>query len=138
MTSHLAKQLMEHEGIRLKPYRDTVGKLTIGVGRNLDDVGISMAEAMLLLQNDIQTVRLILSGFEWYPKLDKVRQDVVTDMCFNLGPSGFALFTKMLDALKAGDYDTAAAEMLRSKWAGQVKGRAVRLAKMMRTGERQG
>lgn len=55
-TQQLREQLERHEGLRLKPYKDTVGKLTIGIGRNLDDKGISRKEAFALLDNDIAEV----------------------------------------------------------------------------------
>ena len=44
----LKEQLIRDEGTRLKPYTDTTGHLTIGFGRNLSQVGISLAEAEYL------------------------------------------------------------------------------------------
>jgi hypothetical protein len=52
----LQKQLIRHEALRLKPYRCSADKLTIGIGRNLDDVGITEEEAYFLLGNDISRV----------------------------------------------------------------------------------
>lgn len=130
----IEEQLVLHEGLRLKPYRDTVGKLTIGVGRNLDDVGITRAEALFLLRNDVEEVRTQLERYPWYTQLDPVRQKVLIDMAFNLGIGGLMQFRKMLAALEAGDYGKTADEMLDSKWARQVGKRAQRLAEMMRTG----
>jgi lysozyme len=57
----LIEQLRRDEGVRLHPYTDTVGKLTIGVGRNLADMGISDAEATVLLQNDIDRTTVELN-----------------------------------------------------------------------------
>ena len=54
LMNRIKAQLVRHEGLRLKPYRCTAGKLTIGIGRNLDDCGISQTEAYLLLENDIR------------------------------------------------------------------------------------
>ncbi len=127
--------LISDEGIRLKPYTDTVGKLTIGVGRNLTDVGISHAEAEYLLENDINSaVASLNQRWPWVGTLDPMRQRVLISMIFNLGAAGLAGFKLMLEAVRIGDYDEAADQMLASAWAGQVKGRAVRLARMMRTG----
>ena len=67
--------------------------------------------------------------------MDDARLGVLIEMCYNLGLSGLAGFKKMLAAVEAGDYKKAAKEMLDSKWAFQVKGRAVELAKIMETGE---
>ena len=131
----LEDQLILHEGLKLKPYRCTAGKLTIGVGRNLDDKGISHDEAMYMLVNDIDDVRNALERYEWYTKLDAVRQKVMIDMAYNLGMAGLLKFRKMIAALELGDYQAAADQMLDSRWARQVKTRADRLAEMMRTGE---
>lgn len=130
----LRAQLMLHEGLRRFPYTDTVGKLTIGVGRNISDVGISEAEAMVLLDNDIDQCIRDLSTFTWFPELNAVRQRVMVDMRFNLGPNRFRTFKNTLAAVARGDYQAAANGMLRSLWARQVGGRAIRLATMMRTG----
>lgn len=53
--------LIRHDGLRLKPYRDTRNKLTIGVGRNLDDVGITREEALMLPNNEIAMESLPVS-----------------------------------------------------------------------------
>ena len=131
----IEQQLMLHEGLRLKPYRCTAGKLTIGVGRNLDDKGISQDEALFLLANDIEGVIKQLDKHSWYTGLDPIRQKVLIDMAFNLGISGLLQFKKMIAAIELGDYGAAAEQMLDSRWARQVKTRADRLAEMMRTGE---
>lgn len=131
----LVEQLVEHEGERLKPYRDSVGKLTIGVGRNLDDRGITQAESRTLLDHDIATVIHELNVMlAWWVRLDDVRRRVLADMAFNLGVPGLLGFRLALAAMKAERWSDAAAEMLDSKWARQVGRRARRLAEMMRTG----
>jgi lysozyme len=126
--------LIEHEGLKLRPYRCTAGKLTIGVGRNLDDKGISKKEALVLLENDIQECIADLATFPWFDRLDSVRQMVLIDFRFNLGPAGFRGFRNTIKAISEQRYGDAADGMLASKWASQVKRRAVRLARMMRTG----
>jgi len=128
--------LIKHEGLRLKPYRDTVGKLTIGVGRNLDGVGITREEALYLLHNDIERVRKeVETAFQWYRGLNKARMDVVFSMVFNLGLSRFKRFKKLIRAIGVANWDWAADEMLDSKWAKQVGRRASELARMMRSGD---
>lgn len=132
----LQKQLTLHEGVRLKPYRCTAGKLTIGIGRNLDDVGITQDEAMLMLRTDMaRAIAAVRTELPWYERLDNIRQRVLVDMCFNLGIDGLLAFKQTLSAIASGDYDRAATEMLNSRWAGQVGERARRLARMMRTGK---
>lgn len=129
-------QLILHENMRLFPYKDSIGKLTIGVGRNLDDTGISAREALLLLDNDIDEAisagHALLSNFD---ELDDVRQHVVIDMAFNLGRNRLKGFRKMLQALRNSNFKKAADEMVDSRWYKQVGTRAVRLERMMRTGE---
>jgi lysozyme len=132
----LLSELERDEGVRLKPYRDTVGKLTIGVGRNLDDVGISRDEARSLLDNDVsRTMAELDSHLPWWSSLDAVRQRVMVNMAFNMGIEGLLTFKNTLAAVKAGDYSAAAEKMLLSKWALQVGARARRLADMMSEGE---
>lgn len=132
----LVDQLIIHEGVELKPYKDTLGILTIGIGRNLEDRGISEDEARYLCLNDIEIVeRELASNFAVVDGLDPARQLVIADMAFNLGVPRLRGFAKMWLAIERGDYNAAAEEMLDSKWARQVGQRAQRLAETMRTGE---
>ncbi len=129
-------QLIRDEALRLKPYRDSVGKLTIGVGRNLDDVGISQDEAMTLLQNDIEHASAVLrTRLPWTISIDEVRRAALVNMCFNMGIGGLLGFRKFLAALESGDYKSAAAEMMDSTWYKQVGDRAHRLSIQIETGE---
>lgn len=132
----MTRQLRLHEGERLKPYRCTAGTLTIGVGRNLEDRGITREESAMLLANDIATEeRELLRALPWVAQLDEVRQRVLLDMSFNLGLVGLLGFKNTLATIKAGDYQRAASMMLDSKWARQVGQRAERLSRMMATGK---
>lgn len=132
----LQEQLVRDEGLRLKPYRDTVGKLTIGVGRNLEDVGISHEEAMLLLDHDIARAEADVNvHLPWSRQLGEPRRAVLVNMAFNLGIGGLLRFQRALAAMQQGNYDLAAREMLDSRWAEQVGARATRLARQMREGE---
>lgn len=131
----LSDELRRDEGVRAKAYRDTVGKLTIGVGRNLDDRGLSSDEIDYLLKNDIQIVLDELDKrLPWWRKMSVVRQRVLANMAFNMGLPVLLAFRNTLAAMESGRYDDAAAGMLSSKWAKQVGARADRLAKMMKEG----
>lgn len=130
------KQLTkDFEGLRLRPYKCSANKLTIGYGRNLEGVGISKEEANILFDNDftkaMEGAAKILQE-EGITSLHKQRFYVLTDMVFNLGYNGTKKFKKFLYALKKGLYDDAAKEMLNSKWAVQVGSRAIKLAAMMK------
>ena len=132
----MIRQLRLHEGERLKLYRCTAGKLTIGVGRNLEDRGITAAESAFLLGNDIDAVWTdVQRALPWVARLDDVRQRVLLDMAFNLGIVGLLGFKRTLAAIETGQYQQAATMMLDSRWARQVGGRAERLSRMMATGK---
>lgn len=132
----LKSELKRDEGVRVKPYRDTVGKLTIGVGRNLDDVGISEAEADFLLETDIaRAVASLDKNIPWWRALTDSRQRVLINMAFNMGIGSLLGFKNTLSMIQSGRYSEAADAMLESKWAKQVGDRANRLAEMMRIGD---
>ena len=136
MNDALVIQIQQHEGLRLKPYYCTAGKITIGYGRNLEDVGIDFEEAELLLRKDLARCESdCLHAFPWFADLSEPRQHVILNMCFNLGLAGLRKFAKFLTAVELGNYDTAADEMLDSLWAKQVKSRALELAQIMRGSE---
>lgn len=128
--------ITRHERYREFPYRCTAGKLTIGIGRNLEDHGIDLEEARYLLDRDIARCVADLSSFPWFESLDRIRQRALIDMRFQLGPTRFRGFKKMLAALAREDYETAFAEALDSKWAQlDTPARAREIAQMLRTGQ---
>ena len=137
LMDRIKEQLVRHEGLRLKPYRCTAGRLTIGIGRNLDDCGISQSEAYVMLINDIINCEKQLQAKipDIYNGLDEVRKSVLLNMCFNLGIKGLLGFKNTLAFVKAGDWERAANNMLVSKWAKQVGRRAIELSEMMRKGK---
>lgn len=129
----LKHELQRDEGLKLKPYRDTRGKLTIGIGRNLDDVGISFEEAEDLFQHDInRTVQRLDGALPWWRGLDYLRQRIIINMAFNMGAGKLLTFQRMLAALQNRNYEEASKEMLDSDWSRQVGDRAARLAEAMK------
>ena len=151
------QKLISHEGLRLQVYQDTLGIDTIGIGRNLEDrgitkeeldwmdipnmaivhtMGITEADAMYLAQNDVQIVEEeLVRAHPCVDKLDNVRQLVLMDMAFNMGVPRLCKFKKMWNAIHNKDYANAAKEMLDSRWANQVKSRSTKLANAMHNGE---
>ncbi len=119
--TEIQELLIGHEGLKLKPYRDKKGILTIGVGRNLEDDGISKNEALYMLNNDIKTatsdLKSIFDDFELYPK--KV-QLVLTDMMFNLGKPRFSGFVNMIAAVKERNWKNMIKEMKDSNWCREL------------------
>lgn len=137
MDSNIVEQLIRDEGIEYRPYLCTSGKTTIGVGRNLDDKGLSHDEIMMLFHNDLRECEKGVNNCLHFAKhLDDERLAVLVNMAFNMGIGGLLKFTNTLKAVAAGDYVYAAKEMLDSKWArGPTKNRANRLARQMESGE---
>ena len=143
----VAAALARDEGLRLLPYDDATGQslktgdtikgnITIGIGRNLQDRGISPEEVGMLLENDIEIVRRELAARIpdlWYLLPDSV-QDALLNMAFNMGVPRVMKFRKMWNALRLSDYETAAIEALDSNWASQVGERANRIALEIRNG----
>ena len=153
----LVEKLIQHEGLVLQVYQDSLGIDTIGIGRNLEDRGISKeelddldiptidhiyeygiteADAMVLAENDVQIVEEeLLRAHPCVDGLDAVRQLILVDMAYNMGVPRLCKFKKMWAAIHDEDFSTAAKEMLDSRWANQVKSRAVKLANAMHNGE---
>ncbi len=158
----LTRVLKRHEGFRSAVYECTAGRNTIGIGRNLDDVGfrpnevnllkgnrperdlenfdgleITLDEALVLLENDIAVCEdFARREFHNWQRLDNIRQEVIINMIFNLGRKGFLGFRNFVSAVKEFDFGTAAREMLDSKWAREdVPNRARELAQAMETGQ---
>lgn len=150
--ARLEDQLILHEGLRLTPYVDTRGKMTIGIGYNVTDRGwapleraimrsldhqhprITKEEALTACRFDIATVETAVRRiFPAYDTLDDVRQRVVMDMAYNMGYRTGS-FVRTAELVRVHDFAGAADAMLQSVWATEVGPRAKRLAAMMRTG----
>jgi len=128
------KLIEENEDRTLRPYVCTSGKITIGVGRNLTDVGISWDEADTLFAIDVNKAYFSLCRIfrkEGFLNLPEIIQEVLMDMCFNLGETRFRGFVKMIDAVKAEDWSKMIDEMVDSRWYKQVPERASKLVLMV-------
>ena len=154
---NFVNKLIAHEGLRLQVYKDTLGIDTIGIGRNLEDrgitkeeldwmdipsmdavyeYGITEADAMYLAKNDVQIVEEeLVRAHPCVEELDAVRQLVLMDMAFNMGVPRLCKFKKMWAAVHENKFDVAAKEMLDSRGANQVKSRSTKLAQAMHHGE---
>lgn len=144
-------RLIQNEGIKFKPYKCPAGYLTIGVGRNLElnplsesekeiikDVmsGITKEQAFMLLRNDVCSVCKDLDNkLPWWRNLDPERQYVMIDLCFNMGITKLLGFKNTLGYIAQGNYKQASENLLKSKYAEQVKGRARRNANCLRSGK---
>lgn len=145
-SENVISQLQFDEALRLKPYDDAtgkelrpgdklVGKLTIGIGRNLTDNGITSLEATMLCNNDVRSmIRELDAALPWWSKMSDNRQDALLNAAFNMGLPRLLGFKNALSLLQAGRWDASAAEFLNSKWAGQVGARAQRIAQAIKEG----
>jgi lysozyme len=133
----LQELLIKHEGLRLKPYRCTAGKLTIGVGHNLDDKGITETMAVFILNEDIvEVTHQCFMQIDCYRDLDQVRQDALANLAFNLGINGLLKFKNTLKAIAEKRWEDAEKGLLNSLWAKQVqKDRVDDICHMIKTGE---
>jgi lysozyme len=138
----LIATLKRHEGVKTHAYRDSLGILTIGCGRNINNsskhkgIGISIDEIEYMLQNDIErTIKELSQEYPWFNDMEEgARRDGIINMHFNLGRFRFASFKKALIHMENGSHNKAATEFLDSRWAKQVKGRALEVTDMIKTG----
>lgn len=139
LISNLKSQLIRDEGVVPYAYADSLGFLTIGVGRLIDkrkDGKLSDIEIEFLLQNDINDkTKELVTALPWVVQLSDVRQGVLLNMSFQLGVEGLLKFKNTLQLIKDGHYDMASSGMLKSLWAQQTPERAKRLSKQMSTNE---
>jgi len=141
----LEELLLEHEGLRLKPYDDATGRplktgeslqgrLTIGVGRNVTDAGITRQEALSLLKADITRAKQGAGRYKWFSGLNKARQACIVSMVFNMG--SIESFRRMRAAISVKDWTAAVREMHDSLWARQISQKRLSdLTEMMKTGK---
>jgi len=132
--SALLSILIDHEGFRTKPYRDENGKLTIGIGHNLDDDGLSSDAIYFIADEDIEIILNQVSRFTWYEGLSNNRQMVVCDMVFNLGLDDFKKFERMIAAIQAGNFNEAANQIENSQYFKETGSRAIWARDNMRNG----
>jgi len=149
----LESQIIRHESEELRPYLDSVGKWTVGVGRNISDVHFSDVELLLLIGDGIsedlsrsmlasdlgqaeEDVSRLFTNVE-ISRMGGVRHECIINMSFNLGLTRLKQFKKMIAAVRVQDWDEAGAQMMDSRWYRQVGNRGVELVAQMRTGEYQ-
>ncbi|HVJ72019.1 MAG TPA: hypothetical protein VM531_11040 [Sphingomicrobium sp.] len=138
----LRSQLILHEGRKLKPYVDTRGNVTIGIGRNLTGRGLSSEEVEFLYQNDVRIAWTeLVKAKPFVKKIDEVRQRVFLDLSFNMGMPVLLTFKQTLAAAERGDWWLVGQGLRQSAWQGQVgdgaggrRDRADRLIEMVTTG----
>ena len=127
--------LSAEEGRKQFPYRCPAGKLTIGVGRNIEDRGVSNATIDQMLAEDIDLFLQVAADIfgPLFADFTENRQLAILNMLFQLGESRFRMFKETIKAIKSKDWDAAAAHAGASAWAKQTPQRAARVINMLRT-----
>jgi lysozyme len=132
----IVASLRREEGFSSHAYKDHLGYVTVGVGRCIEEgvgIGLSLEEAEYLLMNDVRRcIGELGKALPWASSLDNQRKEVLVELAFQMGLPNLMKFKRMLAALKDGEFEKAAAELLDSKYAGQTPARSERYAKRIR------
>ena len=131
---NLKDRIKRHEGKRNKPYRDSLGILTVGYGRNLEAVSFTDREIDVMFDTDFARASIDAEYFDAYQKMNEARRGVLIEMCFQMGRNRVAKFKRFLEAAERQDWDSAANEMLDSEWSRQTPQRALELSEIFRSG----
>ena len=131
---NLLNQIKKHEGFRSQVYECSEGYDTIGYGFAIKDLELDEDIAELILMRKLDALQArILSKFDWFDNSPQEVKDVVTNMCYQLGLSGFSKFKKTIYLLETEQYEEASIEMLDSLWAKQTHNRAKELSETLRS-----
>ena len=129
----LLERIKHHEGFRSKVYQCTEGYDTIGFGFAIKDLVLDEDIAEMILMRKLEDLmKRIGKTFSWWKSADSDVKDVVVEMCFQLGVSGFSKFKKTINHLENKRYGKASVEMLDSKWARQTPNRALELSNIIK------
>ena len=129
----LKEQIKHHEGFRSKVYKDTLGFDTIGYGFAIKDLRLDEGISSIILERKLaQLIIRCFNKFHWLSKQPSTVQEVVINMCYQLGVTGFSKFRKTIEFIKGEDYIMAGKEMLDSRWAKQTPNRANELSEIMK------
>ena len=129
----LIEQIKEHEGFRSRVYQCTEGHDTIGFGFKVADLELDLDLAEEILVRKLEhLIRRVKNRFSWVNDAPYEIQDVVYNMCYQMGVSGFSKFKKTIKYLADKEYEKASKEMLDSRWARQTPNRAIELSNIVK------
>ena len=130
----LLKDIKKHEGFKPRVYKCTEGYDTIGYGFAIKDLVIEKDIADLILMKKLHTLlQRVMVAFSWFESMPPEVKDVVLNMCYQLGLSGFSKFKKTIYLLETEQFEEASVEMLDSLWAKQTPNRAKELSEMVKS-----
>ena len=129
---NLKESIKKHEGYVGIVYKDSLGIDTIGYGFAIKDLELDKDICDIILERKLKDLESrIKLKFGWYPFMPKTIQNVVIEMCYQLGVTGFSKFVKTITYLKDKDFKSASVEMLDSKWAKQTPNRAKEMSEIV-------
>ena len=129
----LLERIKHHEGYRSKVYKCTEGFDTIGYGFAIKDLELDEDIAEQILMRKLEKlIARISKKFDWFRSADDEVKNVVVEMCYQIGLSGFSKFRKTIDHLENKRYGKASVEMLDSRWAKQTPNRAIELSNIIK------
>ena len=128
----LIESIKEHEGYVGIVYKDSLGIDTIGYGFAIKDLELDADICDIILERKINNLQdRVKVKFKWYGYMPQEIKDVVMEMCYQLGVTGFSKFVKTITYLKDKDFKNASIEMLDSKWAKQTPNRAKKMSEIV-------
>ena len=139
----LREQLKIDEGCVYEIYNDHLGYPTFGIGHlvresdpeNGSPLGTAVSEGRVIEAFDAD-IEIVLSDcntlYPDFEDLPEEAQQIIANMMFNLGRPRLSKFVGMKRGVDAKDWDSAADEMVDSRWYRQVGARADRLVNRMR------
>ena len=129
----LIDQIKEHEGFRSTVYQCSAGFDTLGFGFKVSDLELDLDIAEEILKRKLDNlIKRVHNRFSWVIKAPEPIQEVVYNMCYQMGVSGFSKFKKTIQYLADKNYDKASKEMLDSRWARQTPNRAIALSNIVK------
>ena len=125
----LKDSIKEHEGYVGVVYKDSLGIDTIGYGFAIKDLELDEDICEMILERKLKNLNdRVRVRFEWYRYMPPQIQDVIMEMCYQLGVTGFSKFKKTILFLQNKQFHDASQEMLDSLWARQTPNRAKELS----------
>ena len=140
----LLDNIKESEGFRNRVYRctgkttadnrnESEGYDTIGYGFAIKDLTMDEDIATMILERKVAELKLrVHNKFPFITDLPESVQDVVIEMCYQMGVSGFSKFKQTIQFLRLQEFENASSEMLLSRWAKQTPNRAKKLSDIVK------
>ena len=122
---NLIESIKKHEGYVGVVYKDSLGIDTIGYGFAIKDLELDADICDIILERKLKDLEhRIKLKFDWYKYMPQEIKDIVTEMCYQLGVTGFSKFKKTIAYLQNKEWKNASIEMLDSRGAKQTPNRA--------------